>query len=55
MPIGLAHNVTLKHALSAGASVRWSDVDFDAADETLKVRREMERMALPNAAASAAE
>jgi predicted homoserine dehydrogenase-like protein len=55
VPIGLAHNVTLKHALSAGASVRWSDVDFDAADETLKVRRQMERMALPDAAASAAE
>lgn len=55
VPIGLAHNVTLKHALSAGASVRWSDVDFNADDEILKVRREMENMAFPGQAANAAE
>ena len=48
VPIGLAHNVTLKHALPAGTSVCWSDVEFDAGDETLKVRREMERMAHPD-------
>ena len=42
LPIGLAHGVRLKTAVPAGQSIAWSDVEFDAADETVVVRREME-------------
>ena len=43
VPIGLAHGVKLKHAIAAGQTISWSDVDFHSADETLKVRRQMEQ------------
>jgi predicted homoserine dehydrogenase-like protein len=42
LPIGLAHRVKLKNAIAHGAVVRWSDVEFDASDETVKTRRAME-------------
>jgi predicted homoserine dehydrogenase-like protein len=42
LPIGLAHNMVLKNDIPAGQSVRWSDVDFDASKEAIRVRREME-------------
>jgi predicted homoserine dehydrogenase-like protein len=42
LPIGLAHRVKLKHDVAHGAVVRWSDVEIDAADETIKTRRAME-------------
>ena len=42
LPLGLAHNVKLKRAITAGAPLKWSDVDYDAADTAVKVRREME-------------
>src|SRR6201990_1996985 len=42
LPIGLAHRVKLKNAIAHGAVVRWSDVEFDANDETVKTRRGME-------------
>jgi predicted homoserine dehydrogenase-like protein len=42
LPIGLAHRVKLKHDIAHGAVVRWSDVDIDATDETVKTRRTME-------------
>ncbi len=42
LPLGLAHRVTLKRAVRANESVRWDDVAIDAADETVKIRREME-------------
>jgi predicted homoserine dehydrogenase-like protein len=42
LPIGLAHRVKLKNAIAHGAVVRWSDVEFDANDETVKTRRAME-------------
>ncbi|MGJ4930425.1 NAD(P)H-dependent oxidoreductase [Bradyrhizobium sp. HKCCYLS2038] len=44
LPIGLAHRVRLTHDVARGAVVRWSDVAFDAADETVKVRKAMEQM-----------
>jgi len=42
LPLGLAHQVRLKRDLAEGAVLRWSDVDYDAADLAVKVRREME-------------
>ncbi len=43
LPIGLAHGVRLKTAVPAGHVVRWQDVEIDEADETVRLRREMER------------
>jgi predicted homoserine dehydrogenase-like protein len=42
LPIGLAHRVKLKNDIAHGAVVRWSDVEIDAGDETIKTRRAME-------------
>jgi len=42
LPLGLAHGVTLKRAIGAGAAVRWDDVSFDASDPAVQFRREME-------------
>lgn len=42
LPIGLAHRVKLKHDVAHGAVVRWSDVEFDAGNETVKTRKAME-------------
>jgi predicted homoserine dehydrogenase-like protein len=44
LPIGLAHRVKLKNDIAHGAVVRWSDVEIDAANETIKTRRAMEAM-----------
>ncbi|WP_024506024.1 Gfo/Idh/MocA family oxidoreductase [Bradyrhizobium sp. ARR65] len=42
LPIGLAHNVRLKNDIPHGAVLRWSDVEFDAENETVKARKAME-------------
>jgi predicted homoserine dehydrogenase-like protein len=42
LPLGLAHGVTLKRAVSAHDYVRWEDVSYDADDEAVRFRREME-------------
>jgi predicted homoserine dehydrogenase-like protein len=42
LPIGLAHRIKLKHDIAHGAVVRWSDVEIDAENETIKTRRAME-------------
>src|SRR5260221_75600 len=44
LPIGLAHRVKLTNNVTHGAVVRWSDVEIDAANETIKTRRAMEAM-----------
>ena len=50
LPLGLAHNVTLKRDIAEGEALRWSDVAVDANDIAVKVRREMEAaFARPNA------
>lgn len=55
LPIGLAHKVKLKNAVADGAVLRWDDVEI-AQDDTVKFRREMERMfAAPKSARTAAE
>src|SRR5258707_4095510 len=42
LPIGLAHRVKLKNDIAHGAVVRWSDVEVDANNDTIKTRRAME-------------
>jgi predicted homoserine dehydrogenase-like protein len=43
LPIGLAHGVKLKSNIAHGAVVRWSDVEFDATNDTVATRRAMEQ------------
>ncbi|HWK94165.1 MAG TPA: Gfo/Idh/MocA family oxidoreductase [Pseudolabrys sp.] len=42
LPLGLAHDVKLKRDIAEGEALRWADVEYDAADSAVKVRREME-------------
>jgi predicted homoserine dehydrogenase-like protein len=42
LPLGLAHNVRLKRDIAEGERVKWADVDYDASDAAVKIRREME-------------
>jgi predicted homoserine dehydrogenase-like protein len=42
LPIGLAHRVKLKHDVAHSKVVRWSDVEIDMNDETVKVRKALE-------------
>jgi predicted homoserine dehydrogenase-like protein len=42
LPLGLAHGVKLKKPIGANQPVRWSDVQYDADSEAIKIRREME-------------
>jgi predicted homoserine dehydrogenase-like protein len=42
LPIGLAHRVKLKNDVAYGAVVRWSDVEVDANNDTIKTRKAME-------------
>jgi predicted homoserine dehydrogenase-like protein len=42
LPLGLAHHVRLRHAVGAGQTVRWSDVDIDPDEPAAAFRREME-------------
>ena len=42
LPLGLAHNVKLKGDVKEGQRLKWSDVEFDANDGAVKVRKEME-------------
>jgi predicted homoserine dehydrogenase-like protein len=41
LPLGLAHKVTLKHAVAAGQPVRWQDVEIEDSP-AVRFRREME-------------
>jgi predicted homoserine dehydrogenase-like protein len=42
LPIGLAHRVKLRNNVAHGAVVRWSDVEVDAGNDTIKTRKAME-------------
>jgi predicted homoserine dehydrogenase-like protein len=44
LPIGLAHNVRLKHTVVAGQPLCWSDVDYEA-DRATRFRQQLEREA----------
>lgn len=50
LPIGLAHKVKMLRRVAAGTAVTWKDVAFDAENETVKFRREMEKTFTPLAA-----
>ncbi|MEM9141119.1 MAG: SAF domain-containing protein, partial [Pseudomonadota bacterium] len=39
LPLGLAHGVALKHPVSQGQIVRWSDVEIDMTDPAVQTRR----------------
>ena len=55
LPLGLAHNVKLKNDIAEGSALKWSDVVYDANDNVVKVRREMEAaFGRPNASAASA-
>ena len=42
LPIGLAHGVTMKHAVGAGQIVGWNDVECDPGLDAVQARRAME-------------
>jgi predicted homoserine dehydrogenase-like protein len=42
VPIGLAHKLKLTKDVAAGQPVRWSDVQYDQSNPTIRFRREME-------------
>jgi len=54
LPIGLAHGIKLARPVKTGQPVTWADVAFDAGDDVIRFRREMERSFSP-APAKAAE
>ena len=47
LPIGLAQGLALTRPVAAGTAVTYDDVELDPKDETLAVRREMERAFSP--------
>jgi predicted homoserine dehydrogenase-like protein len=53
LPLGLAHGVKLTRAVAAGQPVCWSDVAVDESLTAVKIRREMEHVFRPSAAAVA--
>ena len=56
LPLGLAHNVTLRRDIAEGEQLRWADVDYDETSEAVRVRREMEAaFGRPNQGEQAAE
>jgi len=49
LPLGLAHHVKLKTDIAEGQRLKWDDVEYDADDDAVRVRREMEAaFARPN-------
>ncbi len=52
LPIGLAHNVTLKTAVAKDQPVTWTNVDIDTSSQAVQIRREMEAMFSQRAAAA---
>jgi predicted homoserine dehydrogenase-like protein len=44
LPIGLAHDIVLKQPVRVGQAVCWQDVTFDANNQAIRLRRDMEEM-----------
>lgn len=42
LPLGLAQHVKLKRDIALGERLKWTDVEYDATDQAVKIRREME-------------
>ena len=55
LPIGLAHDVVLSEPVRAGQAVRWQDVAFDASNQAIRIRREMEELFRKNPVRAAQE
>ncbi len=53
LPLGLAHGIKLTRPVSQGQVLTYADVAIDEADETLRVRREMEAAFRPEGAQAA--
>ncbi len=53
LPLGLAHQVRLRCAVSVGEQIRWSDVDIDAGDPAVQIRRRMEAEFAPTTPSAA--
>ena len=47
LPLGLAHGLRLKRAIGASRPIGWNDVVFDASNDAIAFRREMERAFAP--------
>ncbi len=43
LPLGLAHNIKLKHDVPLGNQLTWADVDIDESSQAVRIRREMEQ------------
>ena len=57
LPLGLAHGCRMRTPVKKGATLRWSDVDFEGTglEESLALRREMESMCSTSEEAHARE
>jgi predicted homoserine dehydrogenase-like protein len=44
LPLGLAHNVTLRRDVAENAPVTWDDVEIDTATEAFRLRKQVEAM-----------
>jgi predicted homoserine dehydrogenase-like protein len=53
LPLGLAQGIRLKCDMEEGALLKWSDVEFDARDDAVRFRREMEAAFAPTSQADA--
>ncbi len=53
LPLGLAHGCRLRRDVACGQTLRWADVDLDAGDATVRLRRELEREFSNDSAAAA--
>ena len=53
LPLGLAQGVKLKRDVADGAQLKWADVDYDAADLAVRIRREMEAAFAPQKVSAA--
>jgi len=42
LPLGLAHGIKLKRAVQAGVPLRWSDVQIDTSEPSVRFRKSME-------------
>lgn len=54
LPLGLAHNVKLLHAVRKGQSLSWADVAIDTSTAAYRLRSEMESMFAPSVKSKAA-
>ena len=52
LPIGLAHHCRITQPIRKGQPVRWADVDLNLEQESVHIRREMERVFAPTTAHS---